>query len=35
MDWQGMVKLCFILFLPVADPEIPLHTGKTALCDST
>ena len=35
MDWQGMLKLCFILFLPVANPEILLHIGKTALYDNT
>ena len=28
------VENCFILILPVANPEI-LHTGKTALYDNT
>ena len=35
MDWQGMLKLCFIVFLPVANPEILMHIGKTALYDNT
>ena len=35
MDWQGMLKLSFILFLPVANPEIALHIGKAALYDNT
>ena len=35
MDWQGVLALCFILFLPVANPEILLHMGKTALYDNT
>ena len=35
MDWQRMLKLCFILFLQVANPEIPLHVGKAALYDNT
>ena len=35
MDWQGMLKLCFILFLPVVNPEILLHVGNTSLCDNT
>ena len=33
--WQGMLKLCFILSLPVAFPEIPLHIGMEALYDNT
>ena len=35
MDWQGMFKLCFILFLPEANPEILLHIGKTVLYDNS
>ena len=35
MDLQGMFKLCFLQFLPVANPEIPLHIGKTTLYDNT
>ena len=35
MDWQVMLKLFFIIFLPVANPEIPLHIGKIALYDNT
>ena len=35
MNWQGMLKLCFILFLPVANPEIPLHIGNEALYENT
>ena len=34
MDWQGMLQLCFILFLPVVNPEILLHIGNTSLCDN-
>ena len=26
---------CFILFLPLANPEIQMHIGKTALYDNT
>ena len=35
MDWQRILKLGFILFLPVANPEFLLHIGKTALYDNT
>ena len=35
MDWQGMLKLCLLLFLPVANPEIQMHIRKTALYDNT
>ena len=35
MDWQGMLELCFILFLAVANLEISQHIGKTALYDNT
>ena len=30
-----MLKLYFILSLPVAFPEIPLHIGMEALYDNT
>ena len=35
MDWQEMLKLCFILFLPVANPEIPLRIWKKTFYDNT
>ena len=34
MDWLGMLKLLYILFLPVANPEI-LHIETAALNDNT
>ena len=30
-----MLKLCFILFLPVANLEFPLDIGKAATYDNT
>ena len=30
-----MLKLCFMLFLPVADPEMLPHIGKIAPCVNT
>ena len=35
MDWQGMLKLYFILFLPLASTETPLYIEKAALYDNT
>ena len=35
MDWQGMLKLCFILFLRAADSQIPLHIGNIDHYDNT
>ena len=31
MGWQGTFNLCFMLFLSVADPEIPLQLKDSSL----
>ena len=35
MGWQGTLKVCFMLFLTVADPEIPPHIWKSSLQHSS